>query len=144
MSSETIHSLGTAMSRNELTSEALVGRLLSRAAAAEPVLQAFATLPGEDALCQARGLDAERRAGRVHGPLHGVPVVLTDVFDVARQATTGGSRLYADNIAADDAPIVGRLRDAGAIVLAKTRMVELGFGGWGTNAVMGTPRNPCA
>lgn len=142
MSSDTIQSLQSALGRGEITSEALVARLLARATAAEPVLHAFTRLLDEHALSQARALDAERQARQVRGPLHGIPVVLKDVIDVARLPTTASSRLYADNFATGDAVVVQRLVAAGAIVLGKTQLVELAFGGWGTNAVMGTPRNP--
>jgi aspartyl-tRNA(Asn)/glutamyl-tRNA(Gln) amidotransferase subunit A len=142
MRNETAESLSAAMATGALTSAALVERCLLRAAAAEPALQAFVSLFGEHALAQARALDEERSRGKVRGALHGIPVVLKDLIDVARQRTTGGSRLYADNFARADAAIVQRLLAAGMVILGKTQLVELAYGGWGTNAVMGTPRNP--
>jgi aspartyl-tRNA(Asn)/glutamyl-tRNA(Gln) amidotransferase subunit A len=142
MTPETIEGLATALRRGELTSEALVGRAIARATAAEPVLGAFVAVAGEHALAQARAADAERRSGLDRGPLHGIPVAVKDVIDVARLPTTGGSRLYERNFAAADAAVVTRLIAAGAVILGKTRLVELGYGGWGTNSVAGTPRNP--
>jgi len=139
---ETIEGLAAALRRDETTSEALVRRALARAEAAQPALGAFAALAGERALSQARAADAERRRGQHRGPLHGIPLAVKDVVDLARLPTTGGSRLYAGNFAARDAAIVTRLLAAGAVVLGKTRMVELGFGGWGTHALEVTPRNP--
>jgi aspartyl-tRNA(Asn)/glutamyl-tRNA(Gln) amidotransferase subunit A len=142
MTVESIEALATALGRGEFTSETLVQRLLDRTAVADPVLHAFTSVFAEHALHQARALDGERARGTVRSPLHGIPLVLKDVVNVARQRTTGGSRLYEDNFARADAEIVRRLIGAGAVVLGKTHLVELAFGGWGTNAVMGTPRNP--
>lgn len=140
--SDTIVALGAAMDRGDIDSSTLVQRLLARIERAEPVLHAFTRVLGEHALAQARELDAERRAGRVRGPLHGIPVVLKDVIDMVRLPTTGSSRLYESDFATADAAVVRRLIAAGAILLGKTQMTELSFGAWGTNTVMGTPRNP--
>ena len=78
-----------------------------------------------DALAIAARLDAERRAGRVRGPLHGVPVLIKDNVDTAdRMRTSAGSLALAESIAPRDAFIVGRLRDAGAVILGKTNLSE--------------------
>lgn len=78
-----------------------------------------------DALSIADARDAERRAGRVRGPLHGVPVVIKDNIDTAdRMRTTAGSLALEENIAARDAHIVKRLREAGAVLLGKTNLSE--------------------
>lgn len=142
MSTPTLQQLSERMRRGELTSATLTERLLARAHAAEAVLHAFTAIYAEHAMAQARALDAERARGRVRGALHGIPLALKDVFDIARQRTTGGSLLYAERFAAADAAVVKRLLDAGAVILGKTRLAELAFGGWGTNAATGTPRNP--
>lgn len=78
-----------------------------------------------DALRIAAALDAERRAGKVRGPLHGVPVILKDVVDTAdRMRTTAGSLALASSFATSDAFIVARLRAAGAIILGKANLSE--------------------
>lgn len=115
---------------------------LARVAAADPVLHAFQLVLAGDARAAARRCAADREQGAGTGPLHGVPVAVKDNIDVAGQPTTGGSRLYADRVPAVDSTVVQRLRAAGMLLLGKTRMQELAFGGWGTNAVDGTPRNP--
>jgi aspartyl-tRNA(Asn)/glutamyl-tRNA(Gln) amidotransferase subunit A len=142
MCTETAKSLAAAIARGDLTSTAVVETFLARAAAADPYLHAFIAIYGEHARVSARALDAERTRGVIRGPLHGVPVVLKDLIDVAGQPTTAGSRLYARAFAAADAALTRRLLAAGMVILGKTQMVEMAYGGWGTHAVMGTPRNP--
>ena len=78
-----------------------------------------------DALTIAARLDAERRAGRVRGPLHGIPVLLKDNIDTGdRMRTSAGSLALAESVAPRDAFVVGRLRDAGALILGKTNLSE--------------------
>lgn len=77
-----------------------------------------------DALAEARALDAERKAGRVRGPLHGIPVLLKDNIDAVGMANSAGSLAMAGNRPARDAFLVTRLRDAGAVILGKTNLSE--------------------
>jgi amidase len=99
------------------------------------------------ALAEARQLDTERRAGKVRGALHGVPIIVKDNIDVAGMVTTAGSLALARNLRTADAPLVKRLREAGAIVLAKSNLSEwanfrsfTSSSGW--SAVGGLTRNP--
>jgi amidase len=133
-----------------MTSAATVEAYLLRIAtldAAGPRLGAvIATLP--DALEVARRLDAERKAGRVRGPLHGVPLLLKDNIEAAGPVpTTAGSLALKDNVTDRDAPLVARLRAAGAVILGKTNLSEWAnfrstrsTSGW--SAVGGLTRNP--
>ena len=92
---------------------------------------------------EGRHRDDLEAAGCTLGPLHGVPVVIKDIIDVAGNPTRAGSALRQDQPnATADANVVARLRAAGAVVVAKTNTVEFAFGGWGTNASQGTPWNP--
>jgi amidase len=138
------------MAAGTLTSEALVRAYLGRIAAVDdagPMLNAvIATFP--DAIEQARALDAERAAGRVRGPLHGIPVLIKDNIEAAGPLpTTAGSLALADNVTGRDAPLVARLRAAGAVILGKTNLSEWAnirssesTSGW--SAVGGLTRNP--
>jgi amidase len=139
-----------AMTDGRVSSEALVRAYLDRIARidrAGPKLNAVIAL-NPHALDDARKLDAERRAGRVRGPLHGVPVLLKDNIESRGDTpTTAGSLALAANVPARDAPIVRRLTEAGAVILGKTNLSEWAnfrstrsISGW--SAVGGLVRNP--
>lgn len=141
-----------AMNAGAVTSEALVRAYLARIAAldrAGPRLNAVLTL-NPHALADARKLDAERRAGHVRGPLHGIPILLKDNIESADgTATTAGSLALKDNVTGRDAPLVRRLTDAGAVILGKTNLSEWAnfrstrsISGW--SAIGGLVRNPYA
>jgi aspartyl-tRNA(Asn)/glutamyl-tRNA(Gln) amidotransferase subunit A len=87
---------------------------------------------------------ADARRGRSLGPLDGVVVSIKDLFDVAGEVTRAGSKVLAEEAspAATDAPVVQRLRAAGAVIVAKTNMTEFAFSGVGANPHYGTPGNP--
>jgi len=116
-----------ALTDRKVTSEQLVRAYLERIQRidrAGPKLNAVLTL-NPHAVDDARALDAERRAGKVRGPLHGVPILLKDNIETADgTATTAGSLALAANVTGRDAPIVRRLRDAGAVILGKTNLSE--------------------
>lgn len=127
----TIGDLNAAFDAGTLTAEALVRMCLARIDAFDrqgPALHAVITL-NPKALETARALDAERRTKGRRSPLHGVPVVLKDNYDTADMPTTGGSVLLEGWIPPRDAFIVRKLRDAGAIVLAKVNLSEFASGG---------------
>jgi Asp-tRNA(Asn)/Glu-tRNA(Gln) amidotransferase A subunit family amidase len=109
-----------------LTSTAYVAACLARIAAREPLIRAFAHVDADGALAQARARDRERR----RGPLHGIPVAVKDVIDVAGMPTRHGSPLFADAApAAQDADCIALLRAAGAVILGKTATLEFAAGG---------------
>lgn len=144
--------LAEAIARGEMNSEAITAAYLARIAAVDdsgPTLNAvIATFP--DALDQARAMDAELRAGKYRGPMHGIPVLVKDNVEVAGPiATTAGSLALAGNITNRDAPLIARLRAAGAIILGKTNLSEWAnirsdnsTSGW--SAVGGLTKNPHA
>lgn len=102
----------------------------------------FLKLYPEAARAAADAADARRKAGVSLGALDGALVSIKDLFDVAGEATTAGSTILRDAApAAADAPVVARLRRAGAVILGKTNMVEFAFGGIGLNPHHGTPGN---
>lgn len=125
-----------------LTSEMLVERHLAQIQRLDGKLRAFVDVYADEARQVARGLDQLTRAGIQLSPLHGVTVAIKDLFEIEGRPLSAGSKSLPARISTETASIVARLRTAGAIVIGKTHTVEFAFGGWGTNAVMGTPWNP--
>lgn len=107
-----------------------------------PTLNAFGDVYGEAALEQAHAMSAEARDGHFRGPLHGVPFGIKDLFSTAGLRTTKGSLTGLDQVPTQDAPIIRRLKDAGAIILGKTATTEFGWTGASTSRVFGNGRNP--
>jgi aspartyl-tRNA(Asn)/glutamyl-tRNA(Gln) amidotransferase subunit A len=130
------------MHRRELSSRELVDTLLQRVARADPVLHAFTEVHAPQARALALAADQARSSGLPLGPLHGLPVVLKDLLDVEGQVCTLGSAHFLDRRSQVTAATVERLLQAGMVPLGKLHMTEFAFGGWGTNPLMGTPRNP--
>lgn len=141
-----------AMASGAATSESLTKTYLARIEALDrsgPRLNSVLAV-NPHALEDARRLDAERKAGKVRGPLHGVTILLKDNIDAKDGLpTTAGSLALMDNVTDRDAPLVKRLRDAGAVILGKTNLSEWAnyrstrsISGW--SAVGGMTRNPHA
>src|SRR5262249_19278238 len=107
-------------------------------------VNAFITVTPDAALAQAKALDAERRAGRVRGPLHGIPIALKDNIDTAGVRTTAASAVFDDRVPSEDAEVTRRLSAAGAIVVGKTNLHEFAFGGTSATSYYGPVRNPWA
>lgn len=103
---------------------------------------AFIVIDAEGARAQARAADAETASGVNRGPLHGVPVSIKDLVDIAGQVTTAGSQVLADNIAAADAPVITRLREAGAVIVGKTNLHEFALGTTCEDSGFGPVRHP--
>ncbi len=139
----TIADINAAFDAGTLSSEMLVERYLARIDAydkAGPQLHAVLWVNG-DAIATARALDRERRDSGPRSPLHGIPVVLKDNVDTGDMPTTAGSVLLAGSIPPDDAFIVKKLREAGAIILAKLNMSEFASGAT-MSSLGGYIRNP--
>jgi amidase len=150
--------LAAKMEHGELTSHALVQRYLDRIAKidkAGPTINAIIEL-NPDALSIADQRDAERKSGKVRGPLHGIPVLIKDNIDTAdKMHTSAGSLALADSIAPKDSAVAAKLRDAGAVILGKTNLSEWanfrsthatsGWSGRGgqTKNPYALDRNPC-
>ena len=126
-----------ALSPVELTEECL-----ARIERFNPVLNAFITLTPEAALAEARAREREIQKGDWRGPLHGIPVGLKDVIDTAGVKTTAASRLFSQRVPAEDAPLVVKLRQAGAIILGKNNLHEFAYGGSSIISYFGEVRNP--
>jgi aspartyl-tRNA(Asn)/glutamyl-tRNA(Gln) amidotransferase subunit A len=100
---------------------------LDRIAALDGTLNAFVTVLGEQALAEAKTAEEEIATGRHRGPLHGVPVSVKDLFATAGIRTTASARVLAENVPDEDATIVRRLREAGAVIIGKTNMLEFAY-----------------
>ena len=126
----------------DLSPVELTAALLARIEQLDPKLNAFIRLDGEAAMAAARTAEAEVVAGRLRGPLHGVPVGIKDIIDVAGLPTTCHSKILQDNIATSDAVCVSKLRGAGAIVLGKLSTHEFAIGGPSHDLPWPPARNP--
>jgi len=115
---------------------------LDRISALDGKLKSYITVLGEAALAAAKAAEAAVTSGGTLGPLHGVPVGLKDLYCTKGVRTTGGSKILADWVPAEDATVVARLRSAGAIVLGKTNTPELTLGFETVNPVYGRTSNP--
>jgi aspartyl-tRNA(Asn)/glutamyl-tRNA(Gln) amidotransferase subunit A len=117
-----------AIAARELSPVELVAAVLDRAEQLDPEIGAFVTQVGDDARLEARRLAEEAAAGRLRGPLHGIPFGIKDLIDTAGIRTTSSSRVRADHVPETDAPLVSRLKAAGAIVVGKTNTHEFAYG----------------
>jgi aspartyl-tRNA(Asn)/glutamyl-tRNA(Gln) amidotransferase subunit A len=108
---------------------------------ARPSVNAFITLLRERALEEAARAEADIRGGHCKGPLHGIPIAVKDLIHVAGTRTTAGSAVPSIEALAD-APVVRRLREAGAIVIGKTNLHEFAFGTTSEESAFGPVRNP--
>ena len=115
---------------------------LARIETLNPSLNAFITITAESALAEAERAESEVQRGRWRGPMHGIPIALKDLIDTAGVRTTGASALFKDRIPQQDAAVVQRLKDAGAILLGKLNMHEFAYGGTSVPSYYGRVSNP--
>lgn len=120
----------------------IVDAVLARTARLNPVVNAYCTLTADSARAEARQAEAAVMRGDPLGALHGVPVSIKDLVITKGIRTTWGSRVYEHFVPTEDAPVVDRLRQAGAIVLGKTNTPEFGHKGVTDNLLFGPSRNP--
>jgi len=120
----------------------LTTALLHRIEALNPKLHAFIRLDAEAAMDAARAAEKDIAAGRIRGPLHGVPIGLKDIIDVAGLPTTAHSKILVDNIAKADAVVTAKLKQAGAVILGKLSTHEFAIGGPSFDLPFPPARNP--
>ncbi|GAA2166890.1 amidase [Actinomadura napierensis] len=135
----TLDGLGRDLRSGAATAAGLLARALE---SVDPSLNAFVIVDAEGAAAAARTADEELAAGRDRGPLHGVPVAIKDIIDVAGLPTGMGSDHFAGHIPERDAACVESLRAAGAVIVGKTTTHEFAYGASGDTAVNGPSRNP--
>ncbi len=126
----------------EISSSEITDACLTRIAEDNGRLNAFITILADQARADAKQADREIAAGRYRGPLHGVPISLKDLLDLAGVPTTAASRVLQHHVAAADARVVARLREAGAIFLGKCNLHEFAFGTTSEDSAFGPVRNP--
>jgi amidase len=127
-----------AMREKRVTSRELVEQYLLRIALYDPKLHAVITV-NRNALNEAEELDRERARGKIRGPLHGIPIALKDIIQTTNMPTTGGSLAFDGFIPPYEATLTKKLREAGAIIIAKTSLTE--FANWVAGAPTPMPTN---
>jgi aspartyl-tRNA(Asn)/glutamyl-tRNA(Gln) amidotransferase subunit A len=138
----TLTELAARLRRREVSSVELAEQALGRIQERDPVLNAFQLVLAEEALAAARQADRELAAGQDRGPLHGIPIAVKDLLAMAGTATAAGSKILAGWRTDFDAAAVERLRQAGAVIVGKTRLSEFAYSGASNNAHYGPTRNP--
>ena len=134
--------LARAIRAEEVSSEKVVETYLQRIEEVNPQLNAVVQLIADEARAQAREADAALARGELKGPLHGVPMTIKDNIDVAGVICTGGTKGRASFVPTQDATVVARMRNAGAILLGKTNLPELALAFETDNLVYGRTNNP--
>ena len=129
---------------DEVSSVDLTRACLANIESRNPEINAFITVMAATAVAEAETADREIRAGGVRSPLHGIPIALKDLIDVAGVKTTAGSELFAERVAERDAAVVTELRAAGAVLIGKTNLHEFAYGGSSIVSHFGAVHNPVA
>lgn len=137
-----ISEIAVRLRRREISPVEITRDCLSQIEKQNSALNAFITVMAESALAEARTAEAEIARGEWRGPLHGVPVALKDLIATAGVPTTSASALHKDRIPSEDADVVRRLRQAGAIIIGKTNLHEFAYGGSSLISYFGEMRNP--
>jgi aspartyl-tRNA(Asn)/glutamyl-tRNA(Gln) amidotransferase subunit A len=138
----TIEVFARRLRAGEVTAEQVTDTCLRRIEEDDRRLNAFILVMAEGARRQAREADRELAAGHDRGPLHGVPISIKDLIDVAGTPTTAASRVREGHVAKRDAPVIARLRQAGAVLIGKTNLHEFALGTTNGESAFGAARNP--
>jgi aspartyl-tRNA(Asn)/glutamyl-tRNA(Gln) amidotransferase subunit A len=138
----TISELAQRLRRREISPVEITDDCLRRIEKLNPALNAFITIMRESARAEARRAEAEILRGEWRGPPHGVPVALKDLIDTAGVRTTAASALYKDRVPNQDAEVVRRLRQAGAVIIGKNNLHEFAYGGSSLVSYFGDVHNP--
>ena len=134
--------IAKAIRAGEISSLEVVDACLDRIGEINPRINAVVQLAGDRARAEASSLDRQAAAGNFRGPLHGVPITIKDSLDSEGIVTTGGTLGRRDYLPERDAPVVARLREAGAVLLGKTNTPELTFSAETNNLIYGRTSNP--
>ncbi|MGD0307026.1 MAG: amidase [Candidatus Acidiferrales bacterium] len=138
----TIREAARLLRARKVSSLELTNDALARIERLNPSLNAFITVTADLARKQARAADREIRAGKHRGPLHGIPITIKDNYSTRGVRSTAGSKILRDFVPDEDATVVARLREAGAVFLGKTNLNEFAYGIHGLNPHYGDVHNP--
>jgi aspartyl-tRNA(Asn)/glutamyl-tRNA(Gln) amidotransferase subunit A len=138
----TIDELRALIASRKLSPVEVTRAYLARIETLNPRINAYITVTADAALGQARERESELAKRRSRGPLHGVPIALKDNIDTAGVKTTAASAVFADRVPKEDAAVVHKLREAGAVFLGKLNMHEFAYGGTSVVSHFGPVRNP--
>lgn len=138
----TIGEIAPSLARGSVSPVELIRSVFDQIERLDGELNCYITVLRDAALDQARAAEAEIRRGDYRGPLHGIPVAVKDNIQTAGVRTTAGSKILADYVPAEDAPVVTRLKTAGAVIVGKTNLHEFGMGATSVNPHYGPSRNP--
>jgi aspartyl-tRNA(Asn)/glutamyl-tRNA(Gln) amidotransferase subunit A len=139
---ETIVELAPRLRRKEVSPVEVTRACLQRIEKLNPTLNAFITVTAESALAEARVAEDEILRGDWRGLLHGIPIALKDLIDTAGTPTTAASALYQNRVPTEDAEVMRRLRQAGAVILGKNNLHEFAYGGSSLVSFFGDVHNP--
>src|SRR6202050_1339665 len=139
---QTILELAPLLRQKKISPLELTQECLARIEKQNPALNAFITVTADSALAAARAAEAEITRGDWRGPLHGIPIALKDLIDTATIRTTAGSKRHKDRIPTEDAEVVRRLRQAGAVIVGKNNLHEFAYGGSSLVSYFGDVHNP--
>jgi Asp-tRNA(Asn)/Glu-tRNA(Gln) amidotransferase A subunit family amidase len=142
-----VHDFAAAYREGRTTPEEVARKVIAAIDASDstdPPLRAFIAMEREDVLRQAESATQRIKAGEALSILDGVPVAVKDEVDMVPYPTTAGTAFLGSAVATEDSTVVARFRSAGALLIGKTNMHEIGIGVTGLNLVHGTPRNPYA
>lgn len=130
------------LAQREFTSVEATQVFLDRIARFDEKAHSYAAVYGESALLQARAADLQRESGLPLSPLHGLPIAVKDLCEIAGKVTTAGSAAWKNRRSEVTSAVIERLQAAGMILLGKAHTAEFAYSGWGINPLVGTPRNP--
>ena len=134
--------LAAKVRRKEVSPVEIVGAVLEQIERLNPTINAFSAVLDEQARSAAHAAEAALASGEPLGPLHGVPIAIKEQLNVAGVRVAFGSHLLADSVATEDAPVIARLRAAGAIIVGMTTMPEFGWQGHSWSPLYGMTHNP--
>jgi aspartyl-tRNA(Asn)/glutamyl-tRNA(Gln) amidotransferase subunit A len=138
----TIREAARALRSRRVSSVELTKQCLDQIVKLNPALNAFITVTGDSALARAQELDRELAGGFDRGPLHGIPIAHKDLMWTKGVRTTSGSKIFAGFVPGQDAAVVEKLDEAGAVTVGKAGLHELAYGITSDNPHFGTIRNP--